>query len=84
MKNMIKVIKMIKRIGWVGWYVVGWSGGQGAHTVLGGGGGGGRMGVGKGQRPEQWVAGSWEMGEYESGGVVGGGRRRRMERWEGG
>ena len=42
MKNMIKVIKMIKRIGWVGWYVVGWNGGQGAHTVLGGG--GGRMG----------------------------------------
>ena len=39
MKNMIKVIKMIKRIGWVGWYVVGWSGGQRAHTVLGGAGG---------------------------------------------
>ena len=30
---------MIKRIGWVGWCVVGWSGGQGADTVLGGGGG---------------------------------------------
>ena len=28
-----------KRIGWVGWCVVGWSGGQGADTVLGGGGG---------------------------------------------
>ena len=47
MKNMIKVIKMIKRIGWVGWYVVGWSGGQGAHTVLGGGGGGGGWGLGR-------------------------------------
>ena len=39
MKNMIKVIKIINRIGWVGWCVVGWSGGQGADTVLGGGGG---------------------------------------------
>ena len=27
---------------------MGWSGGQGAQTVLGGGGGGGRIGVGKG------------------------------------
>ena len=55
MKNMIKVIKMIKRLGWVGWYVVGWSGGQGAHAILGGGGGGGvGNGLGEAEELEWW------------------------------
>ena len=62
MKNMIKVIKMIKRIGWVGWYAVGWSGGQGAHTVLGGEDGGWEG------RGRNW---NGEVGWGESGGVVG-------------
>ena len=84
MKNMIK--KVIQRIGWVGWYVVGWSGGQGLHAVLGGWGGedGGW---------EEAVGRSWEMGEAEElewrgvgweRGVVGGGRTGRIrKRWDG-